>query len=192
MALGVARERAGPLGIWDGQPGHPECMSIGAGTLTGADLSAQKPLGTFPPSKYLGSEMDGQPGPDQAGRPTGYFERTVLSVLQDKPFLSPSFSSQSLRRPPRRKRNSSESPPVFRGSGFWQARAEDSSLAGPPTASAVPLMIRLRLPEDRAGDRGQMSADGAGSRGPHFGPRSHGAVRSLCRRQGRPLTLAPD
>lgn len=80
--LGVAQQRAGqPLGTWGGQPGPPQWMSAGVGTR--ADLSAQKPLGTFPPPKYLDREMDGEPGP-AGGEATGYFEKNVLSVLQGK------------------------------------------------------------------------------------------------------------
>ena len=48
------------LGPWGGHQEHPEGRKIRGRTLTRADLSAQKLLGTFLPSKYLDSEMDGQ------------------------------------------------------------------------------------------------------------------------------------
>lgn len=49
-----------PLGIWDGELGHPEWMGTRIGTLILADPSAQELLGTSLPPKYLDSEMDGQ------------------------------------------------------------------------------------------------------------------------------------
>lgn len=74
------RRQDHPLGIFGGQLGHPEQMRIGGGTPTPADLSAQELRETFPPSKYLDSEMDGhREGRSRPARPLVILRKLFLS-----------------------------------------------------------------------------------------------------------------
>lgn len=124
----------------------------------------------------------GNPGPEQVGQATGYFERTILSALQDKCFLCPALSSQSQQRLP--------------CAGETAANRPQSLGAKVPASAAISRVPDFLVPVPRRqGSQGQlqMSAEGAGDIGFCFGRRSHGAAAGLlCERQGRHLPLAPS